>query len=119
NEAGFDNSAESLAMSPALVDKYLEAARKVSEHLVLELDGFTFAPYPVVAETDRDKYSVRRIIDFYKRQRTDCADYFHAAWRYRHRAALGRPNATLADVATDAGISSNDLATVGGLLTGP
>ena len=27
NEAGFDNSAESLAMSPALVKKYLEAAR--------------------------------------------------------------------------------------------
>ena len=27
NEAGFDNSAESLAMSPALVNKYLEAAQ--------------------------------------------------------------------------------------------
>src|SRR5690606_16558887 len=27
NEAGFDNSAESLTMSPALVKKYLDAAR--------------------------------------------------------------------------------------------
>src|SRR5262249_52798677 len=42
NEAGFDNSAESLAMSPALVKKYLEAARRVGEHLVFKPDGFDF-----------------------------------------------------------------------------
>ena len=36
NEAGFDNSAESLTMSPALVKKYLEAARFVADHLVLK-----------------------------------------------------------------------------------
>ena len=71
NEAGFDNSAESLTMSPALVKKYLEAARRVADHLVLKPDGFAFAPHPVVADTDRDKYCVRRIIDFYQRQRTD------------------------------------------------
>ena len=35
NEAGFDNSGESLAMSPALVRKYLAAARLVADHLVL------------------------------------------------------------------------------------
>src|SRR4051794_4122809 len=35
NEAGFDNSGESLAMSPALVKKYLEAARQVTDHLAL------------------------------------------------------------------------------------
>ncbi len=44
NEAGFDNSGESLAMSPALLKKYLEAARAVAEHLVLLPEGFTFAP---------------------------------------------------------------------------
>jgi mono/diheme cytochrome c family protein len=36
NEAGFDNSGESLAMSPALLNKYLQAARRVSEHIVLK-----------------------------------------------------------------------------------
>ena len=36
NTAGFDNSGESLAMSPALLRKYLEASREVVEHLVLE-----------------------------------------------------------------------------------
>ena len=81
NEAGFDNSAESLAMSPALVRKHIwKPSRKVADHLVLKPEGFSFAEHPVVADTDRDKYSVRRIIDFYKRQRLDYADYFQAAW---------------------------------------
>ena len=40
NEAGFDNSGESLTMSPALVKKYLEAARRVAEHVVLKPSGF-------------------------------------------------------------------------------
>ena len=97
NEAGFDNSAESLAMSPSLVKKYLEAARFVADHVVLKPGGFAFAPFPMVADTDRDKYCVRQIIDFYKRQRTDYADYFLAAWRFQHRQALGRPKASLAD----------------------
>jgi hypothetical protein len=119
NEAGFDNSAESLAMSPALLNKYLEAARRVSEHLLLMPDGLAFAPFPVIADTDRDKFCVRRIIDFYKHQNTDYADYFQAAWRYQHRAALGQPNATLADIAAAAGVSARYLATVWDILTGP
>lgn len=85
NEAGFDNSGESLAMSPALLQKYLQAARQVTEHLVLKPDGIDFAPHPAVTDTDRDKYCVRRIVDFYLRQPTDLADYFFAAWQYRQR----------------------------------
>src|SRR5262249_25919421 len=117
NEASFDNSAESLTMSPALVKKYLEASRRVAEHVVLKPEGFDFAPFPVVADTDRDKYCVRRVIDFYRRQPTDYADYFQAAWRYQHRAALGRPNATLADVAVETNVSAKSLATVWSTLT--
>jgi hypothetical protein len=112
NEAGFDNSAESLAMSPALVKKYLEAARSVAEHLVLKPDGLSFAPHPVIADTDRDKYCVNRIIAFYKRQRTDLADYFFAAWRYRYREALGRPDVSRSALAAEAGISPPYLETV-------
>src|SRR5262249_53436169 len=95
NEAGFDNSAESLAMSPTLLNKYLEAARLVAEHVVLKPEGFVFAPHPVVTETDRDKFCVKRIIDFYQRQTTNYTDYFMAAWRFKHRTALGKPRATL------------------------
>jgi hypothetical protein len=118
NEAGFDNSAESLTMSPALMKKYLEAARRVADHVVLKPDGFDFAPFPVVADTDRDKYCVRRIIDFYKQQRTDYADDFQAAWRYQHRALLGKPAATVASLAAEAGISARYLATIWSTLTG-
>ena len=99
NQAGFDNSGESLAMSPALVKKYLGAARTVAEHLVLKPDGFAFAPHPVVADTDRDKWAVLRIVEFYKRQPTDYADYFMAAWRFQHRVAHGKADSLLADIA--------------------
>jgi hypothetical protein len=110
NEAGFDNSGESLTMSPALLKKYLEAARLVADHVVLKPDGFVFAPHPVVTETDRDHYCVKRIIDFYTRHQVDLADYFLAAWKYHHRAALGRPAASLDTFATEAGLSAKYLA---------
>jgi hypothetical protein len=118
NEAGFDNSGESLAMSPALLKKYFEAARDVAEHVVLTPEGFVFAPHPVVTESDRDKYGVKRIIDFYQRQSTNYAAYFLAAWRFKHRAALGHPKAGLSEIAAADRISPKYLATVWSTLTG-
>src|SRR5437870_367392 len=112
NEAGFDNSGESLAMSPALLQKYLDAARRVAEQIVLKPNGLDFAPHPVVTETDRDKYCVRRIVDFYRRQPTDLADYFLSAWRFKHRVGLGQPKGTLANFAAADKISSKYLATI-------
>src|SRR5205085_12052693 len=44
NQAGFDNTGETLGMSPALFNKYLAAAREVANHLALTPDGFIFAP---------------------------------------------------------------------------
>ena len=117
NQAGFDNSGESLTMSPALLKKYLQAARTVSEHLVLKPEGFEFAPHPVMADTDRDKYSVLKIVDFYRRQPTDYADYFQAAWRYQHRAALGQPRASLAEIAAARKVSPRYLDRIWAALT--
>ena len=105
NTAGFDNSGESLAMSPALLNKYLQAAREVADHMVLTPDGFRFAPYPMLVETDREKYCIQRIVDFYERQPTDYAAYFEAAWRFKYRYALGRPNATLDSIARESHLS--------------
>jgi hypothetical protein len=119
NEAGFDNSGESLSMSPRFANKYFEAARYVAEHLVLKPQGISFAPHPVMTDTDRDKYCVRRIVDFYQRQPTDFAAYFHAAWWYRHRAALGQPDASLGDVAVAHKVSPKYLATVWSALSEP
>jgi hypothetical protein len=112
NEAGFDNSGESLAMSPALLKKYLEAGRAVAEHLVLTPTGLVFAPHPVVTATDRDKYAVLRIVDFYERQPTDLAAYFLAAWRHHHKAALGQSDVTLAARAARDEVSAKYLRTV-------
>ena len=119
NQAGFDNSGESLAMSPALVKKYLQAAREVADHLVLKPDGFAFAPHPVVADTDRDKWAVFRIVDFYRQQPTDYADYFLAAWRYHHRVALGSAGCSLKDVAVASKVSPKYLAIIWSTLTDP
>jgi hypothetical protein len=112
NPAGFDNSGESLAMSPALMTKYLEAARSVADHLVLKPEGLAFAPHPMRVETDRDKYCVTQILDFYARQATDYGDYFRTAWRYKHRAALGRPKVTLDQLAAEERVSAKYLKTV-------
>ncbi len=91
NEFGFDNTGEALTMSPALLKKYLAAAQYVSNHAVLGMDGITFAPYPVVTDTDRDRYCVEQLVEFYRRHRIRLADVLAAAWQYQHRAGAGTP----------------------------
>jgi hypothetical protein len=95
NTAGFDNSGESLTMSPALLTKYLQAAREVANHMVLTPDSIAFAPHTMLVETDREKYAIKRIVDFYESQPTDYADYFQALWASKYQVALGKPKATL------------------------
>jgi len=112
NQAGFDNSGESLVMSPALLNKYLLAARDVADHMYLNPTGFDFAPHPMLVETDRDKYCIQRIVDVYDRQDTEYADYFRAAWRYKHRAVFGTSQATLADIAAQTRVSARYLTTI-------
>jgi hypothetical protein len=116
NTAGFDNSGESLTTSAALLSRYLQAARDIADHAVLQPDGIDFAAYPMLVETDREKYAVQRIVDFYLRQPTDFADYFQAAWRYQHRAELGTPSATLASIAADSKVSPKYLPAVWAIL---
>ncbi|MAR11409.1 MAG: hypothetical protein CL681_15805 [Blastopirellula sp.] len=87
NTAGFDNSGESLAVSPALLNKYLAAAREVASHAVMTPEELVFAPHPAVTDTDRDKYCVKRIVEFYRRQPTDLATYFFVCWQYAQDAA--------------------------------
>ncbi|MGB8538321.1 MAG: DUF1592 domain-containing protein [Acidobacteriaceae bacterium] len=119
NQAGFDNSGESLTMSPALLNKYLKAAREVADHAVLKPDGIDFAPYPMLVDTDREKYAIQRIVSFYFAQPTDYADYFQAAWRYQYRLALKKPHATLATTAVDAKLSPKYLPMVWQILHDP
>lgn len=108
NTAGFDNSGESLTMSPSLLKKYLQGARDVASHVVLQPKGFHFAPHPMIADTDRDKYCVSRIIDFYHQFNTDFADYFAVAWQYKHH----RGENSIESIALSRGLSGKYLNTV-------
>ncbi len=84
--------------------------------MVLKPDGIDFASHLVQVDSDRDKYTIGRIMAFYKAQPTDFADYFEASWRYRNRAALGMPNATLNSIAAQMKISAKYLPMVWGIL---
>ena len=119
NQEGFDNSGESLTLSPALMKKYMQAAKEISDHAVLTNNGLEFASHLALAETDRDKFCILRIVDFYKKQPTDYADYFQAAWRYKNRAALGASGATLQTIAAESKVSSQYLDLVWKTLTTP
>ena len=55
-------------------------------------------------------------MEFYERQPTDYATYFEAAWRYKYRGALGKPNATLAQIAGEATVSPKYLRMIWDLL---
>lgn len=114
NSAGFTNSGESLAMSPALLKKYLVAAQHVANHLVLTPTGIDFAPHPVVTVTDRDKYCVHRIIEFYRRQPVDLADYFYSAARLRESK---NAESSLDSFAAEDQVSPKYLRTLWDLLT--
>jgi len=51
-------------MTPSLVKKYLEAARRVVRPRRAGADWHHLRPASVIAETDRDKFCVNRIIFF-------------------------------------------------------
>jgi hypothetical protein len=102
-----------------LLNKYLLAAREVANHLVFLPNDIDFSPYPMLVETDREKWAVQRIVKFYFSQPTRYADYFQAAWRYQHRADLGHPTATLASIAATSKISPKYLAMIWKLLHEP
>jgi hypothetical protein len=116
NTAGFDNSGESLAMSPGLLNKYLKAARDIANHMYLQQNGIGFAEHAMLSETDRDRFCELQIVNFYHTLSTDYADYFQSAWRFKNRAALGKPDAGLAEMAISPQVSPKYLATVWAIL---
>lgn len=61
---GFTNTGEALGMSPALVDKYLDAAKEVARHVVLLPDGLRFSEQ--TTRRDQTDEAVERIRDFYR-----------------------------------------------------
>ena len=61
---GFTNTGSGLVMSPALLTKYLDAARDVADHVVLLPDGFRFSPHTTRRDWTDD--TLAKIRDFYR-----------------------------------------------------
>lgn len=89
---GFTNAAEALSdISPALLEKYLDAAREIADHAVLLPDGFRFSP----AKTRRDwtDESLARLRRFHSEYAPDgrlpLVPYLAATVRHRDALAAG------------------------------
>src|SRR5690606_38951053 len=66
----------------------------------------SFAPHPVVTDTDRDKYCVKRIVEFYQKQPTDLSHYFFVCWEFHQSEKLDElKRLTLDELADRDGIS--------------
>ena len=101
---GFDNTGESLAMSPSLIRKYLSAAQLVSNHMVLKTSGIQFAPYPVTSYSERKKLTEHAIIDFYESRTVDIPQYIIHAWRFQFRSDKDKSK-TIEQWASEQGLS--------------
>jgi hypothetical protein len=66
---GFTNTGNALVMSPALVTKYLDAAKEVAKHAVLLPDGIEFSPSTTPADWTNEK--LHAIRSFYQRFTSD------------------------------------------------
>jgi mono/diheme cytochrome c family protein len=62
---GFTNSGQGLVMSPALITKYLDAAKEVARHAVLLPEGIRFSP--ATSSRDWSEEVLQKIRGFYSR----------------------------------------------------
>jgi hypothetical protein len=97
---GFTNAAEALSeISPALLTKYLNAAKEIADHAVLLPDGFRFSP----AKTRRDwtDESLARLRQFFAPYTADGRLNYqpYLAATVRHREALSSGKTTIEAVA--------------------
>lgn len=117
---GFTNTGESLVMSPALLNKYLDAAKEIAAHAVLLPDGFRFD-----SGTTRRDWSdalMARIKARYARYvgpdgRVDLARYFAAT--LKHRQAFADDPRAIERVADAEGLSQKYLAKIYNAMNDP
>lgn len=115
---GFANFGDVQFVQDASVERYLEAARQVAEHAVIGAGPLDFYGDP--GKTGLELSALNRIERLYTTRGFRVVSgeggrpfgfdrygkAFLVAWRYRHRAALGEPTATLRTLAAREGITS-------------
>lgn len=127
---GFTNTGAAQAMSPALVTKYLDAAKKVASHAVLLPDGIRFSPR--TTRRDQTDEMLARIQAFYRRFTDDSGGSAvnlhgikfdtnqggrlpvaqHMAATLEERDAINRGKKTIAAVARERSLNARYLQTL-------
>ncbi len=114
---GFTNVGSAQFMQDSSLERYLEAAKRVADHAVIGSGPLSFFADP--GQTGRELSAIARIQEIYRQHgfRTAAGEgavpfgldlyprAMFVAWRYRHRAALGLPQATLSQLAREEGLS--------------
>lgn len=116
---GFTNTGNSLVMSPALLTKYLDAAKGIASHAMLTPDGMRFSP-----GTTRRDWTDERLADikaFYAKYadaegKLPVAPYISALME--ERDALAKGPTTIADVAAKRRLNPRYLSGLLGVLNG-
>jgi len=115
---GFTNAAEALTdISPALLSKYLNAAKEIADHAVLLPEGFRFS----AGKTRRDwtDESTSRLREFYKGYSPDGRLHFqpYLIATIKHRTALIAGTISLKDAASQEKLNPKYLAALWQTLT--
>ncbi|HKD08331.1 MAG TPA: DUF1592 domain-containing protein [Bryobacteraceae bacterium] len=114
---GFMNFGDVQFMQDASLERYLETAKIVADHAVIGAAPLTFYDQP--DKTGFEMSAIARIKKIYEAEgfRTVSGEgghpfgldkyrkAFFVAWEYRHRAALGTPKATFAELAAKESVS--------------
>jgi mono/diheme cytochrome c family protein len=114
---GFTNFGDVQFMADANLENYLAAAKKIADHAVIGAGPLDFFADPGMSGFELS--AITRIHDLYRKHgfRAVAAEggrafglerytkAFYAAWRFKHRIALGEANVTLAEFAAREEIS--------------
>ena len=115
---GFTNFGDVQYMQDAKLERYLEAAKRIANHAVIGSGPLTFYQDP--GKTGFELSAINRIHSIYRTHgfRSVSAEggrpfgleryakAFYAAWRYKHRQALGEPTVTIDALSAREGLST-------------
>ncbi len=106
---GFTNAAEALAMSPALMAKYVKAGKEIASHAMLLRDGFRFSPTKTRRDwTDESLAELRKFYWQFTRDGSLPLQPYMSAL-VRHREDLQSGKVKLDAIATSEKLSSKYL----------
>lgn len=115
---GFTNIGSVQFMQDSTLERYLDAAKQIADHVVIGAGPLSFFGDP--GKTGFELSAITRIQNIYREHgfRTAAGEggepfgldryprAFYVAWRYRHRSELGLRGATLAELANEEGIDA-------------